>query len=222
MRKHHSVLGGVVLALTLTLTGCSDNGNDSDAQDTPTATSLTPTSSPPTPKTPEEKAAAQLTHYLDVRDEFYRAATIEFKRLNRVATGDEFLQIQATVADMDQYHIKVTGQYVHTLGEPRRRSDAKFIFLDCEDRAGVTERNKAGKRIKHSDRTGTPCATLLQLNTRSSATEVRGKCPHQTSNGISRAETGAAGPPPGDRSRSLFGPSSRVCRVLGGLQPGDG
>ncbi len=156
MRKHHSVLGGVVLALTLTLTGCSDNGNDSDAQDTPTATSLTPTSSPPTPKTPEEKAAAQLTHYLDVRDEFYRAATIEFKRLNRVATGDEFLQIQATVADMDQYHIKVTGQYVHTLGEPRRRSDAKFIFLDCEDRAGVTERNKAGKRIKHSDPNGDP------------------------------------------------------------------
>ena len=36
MRKHHSALGGVALALALTLTGCSDDGNDPEAEDTPT------------------------------------------------------------------------------------------------------------------------------------------------------------------------------------------
>ncbi len=70
MRNHHSVLGGVALALALTLTGCSDDGTEPDATDTPTATpSETPTSASPTPKTPEEKAAAQLQTYLDVRDD---------------------------------------------------------------------------------------------------------------------------------------------------------
>lgn len=92
MRKHHSVLGGVALALALTLTGCSDDGTDPEAEDSPTATpSSTPTSTAPAPQTPEEKAAAQLTGYLNVRDDFYRAATIDFKRLNKVATGDELL-----------------------------------------------------------------------------------------------------------------------------------
>ena len=70
MRKPNSVLGGVALALALTLTACSDDGTDPDAQDTPTATPSTPpTSAPPTPKTPEERAAAALTSYLDVRDD---------------------------------------------------------------------------------------------------------------------------------------------------------
>ena len=70
MRKHHSALGGVALALALTLTGCSDDGTDPEAEDTPTATpSPTPDQRAPTPKTPEEKAAAQLTNYLEVRDD---------------------------------------------------------------------------------------------------------------------------------------------------------
>ena len=30
MRKHRSALGGVALALVLTLTGCSDDGTDPD------------------------------------------------------------------------------------------------------------------------------------------------------------------------------------------------
>ena len=103
MRKHHSVLGGVALALALTLTGCSDDGiSDPDATDTPTATlSETPTSTP-TPKTPEEKAAAQLTKYLEVRDDAFRAATIEFKRLNKVATGREFLNVQQNVSGIER------------------------------------------------------------------------------------------------------------------------
>jgi pectin methylesterase-like acyl-CoA thioesterase len=160
MRKHHSALGGVALALALalalTLTGCSDDGTDSEAEDTPSATaSSEPTSPSPTPKTPEEKAAAQLEEFLEVRDDFYRAATIDFERLDKVATGDEFLQIQAAVADIDQYDIKVTGKYVHTLAVPRNRG-AEIRVVDCEDRTGVTERNKDGKDIKRNDPNGNP------------------------------------------------------------------
>ncbi|PUA79481.1 hypothetical protein [Nocardioides currus] len=147
MSKHHSVLGGVALALALILTGCSDDSTDPDATDTPTATPTeTPTSASPAPKTPEEKAAAQLTAYLGVRDDAFRAATIDFKRLNKVATGDEFLQVQARVADLDLYKIKVTGEYVHTLSDPRPRTAKKFIITDCEDRSGVKEM-KGGKEV---------------------------------------------------------------------------
>jgi ABC-type transporter MlaC component len=155
MRKHHSALGGVALALALTLTGCAGDDTEPRVQDTPSQSpSPTPTSTP-TPKTPEEKAAAQLTKYLDVRDDFYRAATIDFKRLNEVATGDEFLQVQAAVADIDQYDIKVTGKYVHTLAAPRNRG-AEIRIIDCEDRTGVTERSKDGKDITRNDPNGNP------------------------------------------------------------------
>ncbi|HEY9565461.1 MAG TPA: DUF3558 domain-containing protein [Nocardioides sp.] len=158
MRKHHSALGGVALALALTLTGCSDDGsNDPDATDTPTATpSETPTSASPTPKTPEEKAAAQLQTYLDVRDDAFRAATIEFKRLNKVATGREFLNVQQNVSGIERSGSKVTGEYVHTLGEPRQRAADQILIIDCEDRTGV-KRTKDGKPVpEQKDPEGNP------------------------------------------------------------------
>lgn len=155
MRKHHSVVGGVVLALALT--ACSDPDTEPNSQETPTAEpSASATRASPTPKTPLEKAANQLTSYLDARDDFYRAGKIDFKRLNKVAADDEYLQVQAAVIDLDQYDIEVNGQYVHTLSEPRPRSDSMIIITDCEDRTGVTERNKDGKRIEHTDPNGDP------------------------------------------------------------------
>src|SRR5690606_24921967 len=80
----------------------------------------------------------------------------DFKRLNRVATGDEFLKIQEAVVTLKRYDIKVTGEYVHTLAEPRRRSDSMILIIDCEDRTDVVERNKDGKKIKHTDPNGDP------------------------------------------------------------------
>lgn len=68
MRKHHSTLGGVALALALTLTGCGGDDTDPTVQDTPSQSPPPTPTSTPTSKTPEEKAAAQLTKYLDVRD----------------------------------------------------------------------------------------------------------------------------------------------------------
>ena len=155
MRKHHSVLGGVALAFALTLTGCSDDGTDPNAEDTPTATpstptSTTPTSTPPTstsptPKTPEEKAGAQLQRYLAVRDRAYRARDINFKTLNPVATGEEFLQLQHTVASMMNESVTVAGQYVHTLDAPRNRGNS-ILIIDCEDRSNVTWKNDGAIR----------------------------------------------------------------------------
>lgn len=145
MRKHHSALGGVVLALALTLTACSESGPDPGGTDTPTATPSTSTSAEPTQPTPEEKAAAQLTNYLDVRDDALRAATIDFKRLNKVATGREFLNLQQNVSAIERSGSKLTGEYVHTLGESRDRG-AYILIIDCEDRSGV-EQTKDGRPV---------------------------------------------------------------------------
>ncbi|HRI96785.1 MAG TPA: hypothetical protein PLZ93_14305 [Nocardioides sp.] len=146
MRKHHSALGGVALALALTLMGCSDDGSDPNAEDTPTASPTeTPTSASPTPKTPEEKAAAQLTRYLKARDTAYLKRDINFKTLNPVATGKEFLQLQHTVAGMMNENVTVTGQYVHTLDEPRNRG-VSIQITDCEDRSKVTWKNDGAVR----------------------------------------------------------------------------
>jgi hypothetical protein len=136
----------VALALVLTLAGCSDDGTDPDAEDTPPVTPTeTSTSAPPTPMTPGEKAAAQLRTYLEVRDDALRAATIDFKPLNKVATGQEFLNLQQNVSGIERSGSKVTGEYVHTLDEPRDRG-SQVLITDCEDRGGV-ERTKDGKPV---------------------------------------------------------------------------
>lgn len=144
---NRSALGGVALLLVVaTATSCSDEPDAApDPDPTPTSTRSTPTSTP-TPKTDEEKAAAQLTAYLDVRDDALRAATIDFKRLNKVATGSEFLNIQQNVSATERSGGKLTGEYVHTLDEPRDRG-AYILIIDCEDRSGVTRTNKAGQVV---------------------------------------------------------------------------
>lgn len=150
MRKHHSALGGVALALALTLTGCGDDDTEPEVQETPSQSpSPTPTSSS-TPKTPEEKAAAQLTKYLAVRDLAQRKRTIDFKTLNPVATGDVFLDLQATVVDMMRADVTETGDYVHNLAEPRNRGNSIQI-TDCEDRSGVTVKVKG--KVRNPDYT---------------------------------------------------------------------
>ena len=145
MRKHHSVLGGVALALALALTGCGDDDTDPNVEQTPSETPSPTATSTPTPKTPEEKAAAQLTAYLEVRDIAYRERDINFKTLNPVATGEEFLQLQHTVASMTLKQVTVDGQYTHTLDEPRDRGK-EMLIIDCEDRTGVTWKNDGAVR----------------------------------------------------------------------------
>lgn len=145
MRKHHSVLGGVALALALTLSGCGDDDTDPSVEKTPSETPSPTATSTPTPKTPEEKAAAQLTKYLEVRDTAYEKRTIDFKALNPVATGEEFLELQEAVVDLSMADVTKTGEYVHTLGEPRNRG-SEIVITDCEDRTGVAVKVKGKVR----------------------------------------------------------------------------
>lgn len=122
---------------------CSDGPEAGpDPGPTPTAT---PTPTPTEPATPEEKASAQLTAYLEVRDDALRAATIDFKRLNKVATGEVFLSVQQNVSAIERSGSKLTGQYVHTLAAPRGRG-AYVLIIDCEDRSGI-EQTKDGKPV---------------------------------------------------------------------------
>lgn len=161
---NRSALGGVALLLVVaTATSCSDEPDAApDPDPTPTSTRSTPTSTP-TPKTDEEKAAAQLTTYLDVRDDFYRQATIDFKRLNPVATGREFLNVQQHVSAIERSGGKVTGEYVHTLGEPRDRG-AYILIIDCEDRSGVVNTNKEGKPVPEpKDPEGNPLRNPIPI-----------------------------------------------------------
>ena len=81
-----------------------------------------------------------------MRDDALRAATIDFKRLNKVATGQEFLNLQQNVSGIERSGSKVAGEYVHTLDEPRQRADNMITITDCEDRTGV-QRTKDGKPV---------------------------------------------------------------------------
>jgi len=148
MRNNHSALGGVALALALTLTGCSEDGTDPDAQDTPSATpSTAATSATPTPKTEKEKATAVLRRYLEFRDDAFRSGkVVDRKALDRLATGAESAYLQRRTIDIQAYGIEVTGDYVHTLGQPRQRTGSTIVISDCENRARVTE-TKDGKKV---------------------------------------------------------------------------
>jgi hypothetical protein len=150
MRNHHSTLGGVALALALTLTGCSDDGTDPEAEGTPTVTPTeTPTSSSPTPKTPEEKAAAQLVAYLDVRDDALRAMKVDRTRLDKVAGGQEYVTIQQRVLEYASNNFTFRGEYSHTLGEPRDRG-AYMQITDCEDESNVEFLTHKGDPVTRS------------------------------------------------------------------------
>lgn len=147
MRKHYSVLGGVALTLALTLTACSDDGAEPEAENTPTTTPATPpTSAPPTPKTPEEKALAQLEGYLDVRDDALRAMKVNRERLDKVAGGQEYLTVQQRVLEYASNDFAFRGEYSHTFGEPRDRG-AYILITDCEDESNVEFLTQEGDRV---------------------------------------------------------------------------
>jgi hypothetical protein len=126
--------------------GCSKDGgaqpSSRSAQPTPTGeppptTTITPT---PTPKTRKELATEQLLRYLNIRDNSFRAGKVNLRRLARVATGDKFLEIPTNVAEDRRDGVRLTGRYVHILGEPRD-FNAYIQIDDCEDRGGIKRRS---------------------------------------------------------------------------------
>jgi hypothetical protein len=71
-----------------------------------------------------------------VRDRAYRERRIDIRTLNRIATGDEFLQLQSKVVGLMNGDVMVFGKYSHKLDEPRDRGNSMLI-IDCEDRSEV-------------------------------------------------------------------------------------
>ena len=123
MRKHHSALGGVALALALTLTGCGGDDTEPKVQDTPTPVPLADTHQhADSEDTGGEGGGPADEVPRRARRLRTESATIDFKRLNTVATGDEFLQLQHVVASMiERRTSRSPVEYVHTLAEPRNR-----------------------------------------------------------------------------------------------------
>ena len=148
-RPHGTAYAAIAMVLTLGLAACGgSNGATNEPTPMPPSTSapVSPTPTATKPATPEEKATAQLTAYLEVRDDALRDATINFERLNKVATGREFLNIQQHASAIERSGGKVTGEYVHTLAGPRNRG-TYILITDCEDRSAVVNTNKEGKPV---------------------------------------------------------------------------
>ncbi len=143
MRNHHSVLGGVALALALTLTACSDDGTDPDAQDTPTATpsttaptSATPTSATPTPQTPEDLAAVALVSYFTITEKAEKSGKLkDLVKLSEVATGDAYFNERTKVMDYNANGVRLRGTIQHELGDVVTVASGTLVISDCEDRA---------------------------------------------------------------------------------------
>lgn len=160
---HQRTVGATIAVLvTLAAAGCGGDDDPPASDPTTPPPSSSPTPSATEPATPEEKALAQLMAYLDVRDDALRAATIDFKRLSRVATGREFLNIQQNVSAVETSGSKVTGNYVHTIGEPNDRG-AYVLITDCEDRSAV-KRTKNGRPVPESDPEGKPLRNPLPID----------------------------------------------------------
>lgn len=138
MRKPNSVLGGVALALALTLTACSDDGTDPDARDTPTATPLTtaPTSATPTPQTPEDLAAVALMSYFTITEKAEKSGKLkDLVKLSEVATGDAYFNERTKVMDYNANGVRLRGTVQHELGDMVTVDSGTFVISDCEDRA---------------------------------------------------------------------------------------
>lgn len=147
-RRHRR--GCAVVALTAVSTllcaascgGTPDNGSQpTDPSPTTTASGTTePTPTEPTtsePTTDEEKAAAALLSYLDVRDKAYATGRIS-KKLNKYATGQEHFGLQQFVTTLNtQAKAHFVGQWSHDIVRMRMQSDNVAVVTDCEDGGDV-------------------------------------------------------------------------------------
>ncbi|MFC0221221.1 hypothetical protein [Nocardioides zeicaulis] len=122
--------------------GAPDNGGQpTDPSPTTTASGTTePTPTEPTtsePTTDEEKAAAALLSYLDVRDKAYATGRIS-KKLNRFATGQEHFALQQFVQQLTAPpETRFQGAWDHAVISVEMQSGGSALVTDCEDGSNV-------------------------------------------------------------------------------------
>lgn len=142
MRRLNSATAGIITAgLLLTMAACGGDDPDTGTEPTPSdptssteTTEPTPTEPTPTePATEEDKAAAALLGYLEVRDDAYATGRIS-KKLNKYATGREHFALQQFVTALNQdpkTHFE--GEWVHEVVETRQSSADVILVTDCQD-----------------------------------------------------------------------------------------
>jgi hypothetical protein len=113
--------------------------------------------------TRKELATEQLLRYLDAQEDFERAGKVNVRRLAKVSTGSRFLNVQEFVIGLRRDGVKVTGRYVHRLGEPRDFNG--YIQIDdCEDRAGIRVRENGKLKTPVMRVNGTPAPNPLMYH----------------------------------------------------------
>lgn len=138
-----------VCASTILLCAASCAANDpddgdgtSDSSPTSATTSDTtePTPTEPTntePASDEDKAAAALLGYLDVRDKAYATGRIS-KNLNKYATGQEHFALQQFVQQLTAPpETRLKGTWEHQVAGVEMQPNGSALVTDCEDGSNV-------------------------------------------------------------------------------------
>lgn len=170
MRKHHSALGGVALALALILTACSDDGTDPDAEDTPTASpsSATPTTASPTPKSAEEIASQALMRYFTIAEKAEKSGKLkDLKPLSDVAIGEALFNEREKVTDYNTNGVRLRGAVRHELGDIATVDGGTFVISDCEDRSqSKVVVLSSGNEVPFTDPEGNPMPDRVKVDYR--------------------------------------------------------
>ncbi len=165
LRRSRGRAAVAVCASTMLLCAASCGGKDPDGGNGPSDPSPTSstnsgtTESTPTeptntePASDEDKAAAALLGYLDVRDEAYATGRIS-KKLNKYATGQEHFGLQQFVITLNnQAKAHFVGQWSHKIVRLRMQTANVAEITDCEDGRKV-------RIVRRSDGTELPWFTF--------------------------------------------------------------
>ncbi|GAA5122542.1 hypothetical protein GCM10023339_41110 [Alloalcanivorax gelatiniphagus] len=147
--RHLNPQTAALLTSGLLLTSAACGGNDPNAGSGPTPSNPTssstdaadPSPTEPTtsePATEEDKAAAALLGYLEVRDKAYATGRIS-KELNTYATGREHFALQQFVTSLNQNpRTHFEGDWVHEVMKIRQLSAEVILVTDCQDASDVS------------------------------------------------------------------------------------
>lgn len=147
MRRLNNAAAGIITAgLLLTMAACGGDDPDTGTEPTPSdpststeTTEPTPTEPTPTePTTDEDKAAAALLGYLEVRDEAYATGRIS-KKLNKYATGREHFALQQFVTQLTTSpETRFEGTWSHEVLATKEQQDGAMSVTECEDGTNVS------------------------------------------------------------------------------------
>lgn len=164
MRLNRAAAGFIAVIMLTGLAACGgdddpENGTDPSNPTESTSETTEPTEPTPTepettePETDEDKAAAALLGYLEVRDEAYATGRIS-KKLNKFATGREHFGLQQFVRQLNtgEFASHFEGEWSHEIIRTKAQGSDTVVVTNCEDSTAV-------KIIRNSDGSTAPWFT---------------------------------------------------------------